>query len=359
MSSAEISEIPAAAGVAPRSAVVDEARPLRWIVSPKYDLCFFIGSCVFTLLFFALYRGAHQMGWLLGGDQILITYFIFTAFFDHPHIFQTFSRTHGDGTEFQRRKALHTWGIAAFVAAGFVVMALGWEVELIVFAAIYGTWHIIRQHFGFLKVYKALNGDRAPIDNVLDFGTFYTGMFACFLTDYSDVRAPITIYGNLRVAFPNLPAEPGEWLWVAFLVLLTGLGFRQVWRVATGQRVNTPKLLLLAAALGTHYFVFFATATPFLVAEALETAYHDIQYQGWMMHYQRRRLNARHVVLKWGAMALCYGLLVGTIEIFGLMRHGWEWVFVPFTMLVIWHYYVDGRIWKFSEDPELRDLLRR
>ena len=26
--------------------------------------------------------------------------------------------------------------------------------------------------------------------------------------------------------------------------------------------------------------------------------------------------------------------------------------------LVIWHYYVDGRIWKFSQDPELRDLLK-
>ncbi len=58
-------------------------------------------------------------------------------------------------------------------------------------------------------------------------------------------------------------------------------------------------------------------------------------------------------------MALIYGLCVGAIETLGLMRPGLAWLFVPFTMLVIWHYYVDGRIWKFSQDPELRDLIRR
>jgi hypothetical protein len=338
---------------------VARAAPLRWIVSPRYDLFFFIGSCVVTLGFYLLYLWAGHMGWLLGGDRILVTYFLFTAFFDHPHIFQTFARTHGDKVEFQRRRTLHTWGLAAFLLAGVGVVAAGWEAELIVFAAIFGTWHIIRQHFGFLRVYKALNSDRAPLDNFLDYGTFYTGMFACFFTDYGDLRGPIVIYGAEKVTFPSLPGELGEGLWFVFLVLLTALAFRQVWRFATGQRVNAPKLLLMTAALGTHYFVFFATATPFLVAEALETAYHDVQYQGWMMHYQRCRLAVRRVVLKWLTVALAYGLVVGAIETLGLMRPGWLWLFVPFTMLVIWHYYVDGKIWRFSEDPELRDLLRK
>lgn len=330
----------------------------RWIVSPRYDLFFFIGSCGFTFLFYLLYQAAGGMGWFLGGDRILVTYFVFTAFFDHPHIFQTFTRTHADPEEFQRRKTLHTWGIAAFVAAGFGVALLRWEAELIVFAAIFGTWHIIRQHFGFLRVYKGLNGDKAPLDNVLDYGAFYTGTLACLLNDYTDLRGPIRIYGALQVRFPELPSGSGELLWGVFLAFLVGLGFRQIFLVATGRRVNTPKLLLMGAALLTHWFVFFATATPFLVAEALETAYHDVQYQGWIAHYQRRRFQVKGVVLKWGAAALLYGVAVGTIETLGLMRPGWAWLFIPFTMVVIWHYYVDGRIWKFSEDPELRDLLK-
>lgn len=334
------------------------ASGVRWIVSPRYDLFFFTGSAVVTFLFYGLYTQAHRAGWFLGGDNILVTYFVFTALFDHPHIFQTLSRTHGDRVEFERRRTMHTWGLGLFLAAGALVALLGLEKELIVVAAVFGTWHIIRQHSGFLRLYKGINNDRAPIDNWLDFGAFYTGAFACLINDYSGPRSTIQIYGSLAVHVPSLPGWCGEFLWAVFLVLLVALGFRQVWRVATGQSVNYPKLLLMAAALTTHWFVFFATATPFLVAEALETAYHDIQYQGWILHYQRRRFQMRSLMLRWGLAALAYGLLAGSIEIFGLMRPGYSWVFIPFTMLVIWHYYIDGRIWRFSQDPELRDLVQ-
>lgn len=331
----------------------------RWLVSARYDSFFFIGSCVFTLLFYVFYRQANRMGWLLGGDQILITYFVFTAFFDHPHIFQTFSRTHGDPVEFHRRKALHTWGLGAFLIAGTAVAALRLEAEMIVFAAIYGSWHIIRQHYAFLKMYKALNRDTAALDNWLDYGLFYSGMFACFTYDYSELDGPIRIYGDLAVAFPTIPGDLATCLWTVFMVSLVGTGIRQIWRIGAGEPVNTPKLLLLAASLGTHYFVFYATATPFLVAEALETAYHDIQYQGWIRHYQQRREPLRRWIGRWALAAALYGLIAGAIELFGLMRPGWSWLFVPFTTLVIWHYYVDGLIWKVSVDPELRELTRQ
>jgi hypothetical protein len=344
--------------VAARRATV---KPVRWIVSPRYDLTFFIGSCVLTLAFFGIYRIAHHFGFVLRGDSILITYFLFTAFLDHPHIFQTFSRTHYDRAEFAKRRTLYTWGLGGFIAAGFVFMALGWEAYLIVGAAIYGTWHIIKQHYGFLKIYKALNDDRAPLDNFLDAAAFFVGMFACFFYDYGDLHGPLVIYGDLKVTMPSVPSEWGEWGWNLFLVLITLVGFRQVWRAATGRTVNVPKLLLMAAALGTHYFVFFATATPFLVAEALETAYHDVQYQGWMMHYQRKRFpEVKRVALKWLGVGLLYGVVVGVIEVLGLLRPGsWAmWLFIPFTMIVLFHYYVDGLIWRFRDDPDLRNLLR-
>ncbi|HEX8551774.1 MAG TPA: hypothetical protein VF681_09490 [Abditibacteriaceae bacterium] len=336
------------------------ARPrVRWIVSKRYDLTWFIGSCVLTWIFFAIYRAATVGGWAPRGDSILVTYFIFTAFFDHPHIFQMFSRTHFDKEQFAKRRTLYTWGLAGFIAVGFVVVALGLEAQLIVFAAIYGTWHIIKQHMGLIRAYKIINDDLHPIDNWLDSATFYIGMFACLFNDYSDVHGPVVIYRELRAAFPSFPLPIGEWMWSTFLILLVLLGARQTWRAAEGKLINWPKLLLMTAALSTHYFVFFATATPFLVAEALETAYHDAQYHGWMMHFQRKQFpNVKRVALKWMAVALVYGAVVGTIEILGLASRGvWLWVFVPFSMLVIYHYYVDGLIWRFREDPELRKRL--
>ena len=51
---------------------------IRWLVSPKYDLGFFIFSCVLTFIFYGIYRVAHHAGFVLNGDAILITYFIFT-----------------------------------------------------------------------------------------------------------------------------------------------------------------------------------------------------------------------------------------------------------------------------------------
>jgi hypothetical protein len=333
--------------------------PTRWIVSKRHDLTFFVFSCVLVWIFYGLYSVARSWGWFWRGDSILITYFLFTAFFDHPHIFQTFSRTHADKSVFNQRRGLFTWGIAAFIVVGFGIAALGLEAELIVFAALFGTWHIIRQHAGLIKAYKNLNADTLPIDNWLDFSMFYVGMFACLFHDYGDLHGPIPIYGDLSARFPSIPGEWGQWGWNVFLLLFTLWGARQTWRVMEGRSINWPKVLLMAAALSTHYFVFFAAAVPFLVAEALETVYHDVQYQGWIAHFQQKRFpNVKRVALKWFGVAMCYGILVGTIEVYGLMNRGWAmWVFIPFTMIVLWHYVVDGLIWRFREDAELRALL--
>lgn len=64
-------------------------------------------------------------------------------------------------------------------------------------------------------------------------------------------------------------------------------------------------------------------------------------------------------MLGWLGMAMLYGLLVGVLEIIGLQNEGWAFLFLPFTMLVIFHYYIDGKVWKLRDYPELRALLTR
>ena len=332
--------------------------PSRWLVSRRYDLGFFILSCVVTWVFLGIYWALDTTGVALDGRTVLITYLLFTALFDHPHIFQTFSRTHADRVEFRRHRLSHTWGLGAFVLAGFLLSAMGYESELIVFSALFGSWHIIRQHWGFLRVYKARNADFAPVDNWLDGLTFYTGMAAFILYDYTGNEPETIIYGDLRATFPSVPPWLGQLWWYAFLVCLVAFVARQAWRLHRGLPLNIPKLLLMVAAMGTHGLVFFFTATPFLVAEALETAYHNVQYQGFIMHYQRRRFGA-HVVAKWFAIAMAYGIVVGVIEIFGLLHRGMSWVFTPFAMAVLYHYWVDGKIWRMRQAPELRHAILR
>jgi hypothetical protein len=328
----------------------------NWIVSARYDLFFFIGSCALTWVFLGLYHGLRSAEILARPESVLVTYFVFTALFDHPHIFQTFARTHADRREHARHRLTHTVGLAAFIVAGFVLAGLGYLRQLIVVAAIWGSWHIIRQHWGFLRAYKAVNGDTARIDDLLDGALFYSGMLGFLLYDYAGITGETPIYGSLRVTFPSIPPWIADVAWYAFLVVLALFVVRQL-VLLRARALNVPKLVFLLAALGTHGLVFRGTSTPFLVAESLETAYHNVQYQGWIMHYQRRRFGGTRVVLRWLAMALAYGLVVGTIEVIGLTEETLSWVFLPFFMIVLYHYYVDGKIWKLSKDPELRQAM--
>ena len=108
---------------------LSERFSMNWIVSRRYDGFFFIGSCVFTLFFLRIFMWAETQDLAPQGDSVILTYFIFTAIFDHPHIFQTFSRTHADKEEFEERKHMHTWGLAAFIVAGLILTGMGFEKE--------------------------------------------------------------------------------------------------------------------------------------------------------------------------------------------------------------------------------------
>lgn len=344
-------------GIEPRLAASTLRLSARWLVSPRYDLCFFIGSCVLTWLFLGLYHLLAAFGLAPRAESVLLTYFVFTAFFDHPHIFQTFSRSHLDPVERERHRFAHTWGLGLFIVVGYVLAAFKLFPYVIVGAAIFGSWHIMRQHWGILRAYKALNDDREPADERLDFILFWSGAAALYLHDYTGNPPQTQIYGKLVAPFPSLPASLGDGMLWAFLIILAIYVVRQVQKARRGEALNLPKLLLLVAALGTHGLVFFATATPFLIAEALETAYHDVQYQGWIRHYQTRRF-ASAVAKRWLKLGFAYGLLVGCFEVLALLddeRFGW--LFIPFGMIVLWHYWVDGKIWKLRQQPELREAV--
>ena len=333
--------------------------PQRWIVSPGYDLAFFIGSCVVSILFLGLYLWANAYGWAPGGDSVLMTYFIFNALLDHPHIFQTFSRTHYDSEEFARRRGLYTWGLGALIVLGWVLVWAGLKTHLIVFAAFYGSWHIVRQHSGFLKAYKGLNRDTERVDDILDGGIFYAGLLAFILHDYVDLHGPVVIYEGLSAPFPSVPGWLSQSAWAIFWVFAGAFVLRQLQRLLRGQGLNVPKLLLLSAILSTRFLLFWFFTTPFLVAEALETAYHNVQYHGWMNHYQKRRYQHARVAATWLVLALVYGGIVALIETLNLLHPNsfWDYLFAPFAMLILFHYYIDGKVWRFRDYPKLREQM--
>jgi hypothetical protein len=334
----------------------------RWLVSARYDLSFFILSCSLCFAFLFLYEALVYWGFSFKGEALLITYGLYTMLFDHPHIFQTFSRTHMDEIEFARRKWFHIGLPLLYVFLGLVVTWAEYGNELLVFAALYGSWHIIRQHWGFLKAYQIRNADVDVVDQGVDALLFYSGMFCCFFSDYAEDNGPVYIFGDHFVLFPHLPAEISEVLWALFWLSLVVFALRQIQRLQEGQAINLPKLLFLGAALGSHMTIFMATSTTFMVAEAIETSYHNVQYQGWMMHYQKKRFPAlKNMTKQWLCMSLIYGGLMGSLEMLSLFESQlWaKWLYVIPAMLVIYHYTIDGYVWRFRSSPELGVLFAK
>ena len=48
------------------------------------------------------------------------------------------------------------------------MVLLGWTLGLVILVAIWAYYHVIRQHYGFMVLYKVKNRDLRPIDNTLD-----------------------------------------------------------------------------------------------------------------------------------------------------------------------------------------------
>src|ERR1700704_5538598 len=89
---------------------------LRWIISARDDLVWFIGSVISSYALLFLYvKGLVPLIPMMGLWAILI---------DAPHVFPTFSRTYFDRTERTTRRRL-LWGSLLFFALGPLLVLAG------------------------------------------------------------------------------------------------------------------------------------------------------------------------------------------------------------------------------------------
>ena len=131
----------------------------RWIINSREDLIWFIGSVASSYALLILYvAGALPLIPMVAGWAILI---------DAPHVFGTFSRTYFDASEWKTRKRLML-GSLLFFAVGPAMVLLGVGFTFFFIAALWAYYHLVKQHYGFMVLYKKKNNDLAPVDNALD-----------------------------------------------------------------------------------------------------------------------------------------------------------------------------------------------
>lgn len=362
---------------------------LRWIISARDDLIWLIGSVLSSYALLALYvSGVLPLVPMVALWAILI---------DAPHVFGTFSRTYFDRTERRNRSRL-LWGSLLFFAIGPIMVLAGAGLVFFFLAALWAYYHLVKQHYGFMVLYKKKNNDLAPVDNALD------RLLLLFAFNYPFV-AFITLDPEAMARVPK-PLQAGvnglaTILLVGTIVLGIGWLGRQIQRAITGQPLNLPKYLLLAAAIPMHWIVLL-TPMPHkpIAIVAILTIYHNLQYHRLIWFHNKKYQAGSAGILpavvgksvaphgndlrqKYGAAELISRRLLYYIAfgiLFGLIYQGPRQILGYMTLKgsdgatltpafpiqlgisFLWgyafiHYYLDSKIWRIRRDPSVGKAL--
>jgi hypothetical protein len=341
-----------------------------WIVSARADLGWFtLGGAASGYIFWALWRFTHV--------PLIVLVGIWAVIFDETHGFATISRTYLDADERQRR-GRWLWGSLAFfltIGPVLILLHLGDLLELA--TVLWGYYHVFKQHYGFMMMYKKKNRDLKPEDMKLDKLFFATAFYFPFLTyPLHDKEAaamlPFPIIPRLASVYENL---------LLFLLILVTLAYmvRQVQKWRQGLSLNWPKQVLFASAIPVNYLLFHS-GMPLLGVYAAVTIFHNVQYHRLVWFYNQNKyaqvpdkakkyglatlVNSRW--LTYVAAAALYAVVFDVVPRFvlhgavGLMNVGTrnQIIFSFFAAPGLLHYWVDGHIWKVRSDPELRTYLQ-
>src|SRR5205823_11193112 len=172
----------------------------------------------------------------------------------------------------QTRKRLML-GSLLFFLIGPVLVLLGAGFTFFFVAALWAYYHLVKQHYGFMVLYKKKNNDLAPVDNALD------RLLLMFAFNYPFVA----FIANDPNAMARVPPMPRNGVNSVAMLLLGGtivLGIlwlaRQLQRAALRQTLDVPKYLLLAAAIPMHWIVLLTPMPNKPIAiVAILTIYHN------------------------------------------------------------------------------------
>ena len=346
---------------------------LRWIISAREDLVWFIGSVSASYLLLILYaNGILPLVPMVAGWAILI---------DAPHVFGTFSRTYFDRAEWKTRRRLLLGSLVFFIVGPvFVLLGLGFTFFFV--AALWAYYHLVKQHYGFMVLYKKKNNDLAPIDNALDrllllFAFNYP--FVAFIANdpAAMARVPPILRGGVKAV--------AMLLLIGTVVLAIGWLIRQAQKAFVHEPLNVPKYLLLAAAIPMHW-VALATPMPAkpIALVAILTIYHNLQYHRliWFHNQKYRRIDVR-ANSSYGAASFISRRLIfylGCGILFGIIYQGPRQYLgylnlhtgdspaalslpIQLGIAFLWgyafiHYYLDSKIWRVRRDPSVGQALK-
>jgi len=326
----------------------------NWIIGRQDDLTWFIGSAA---------AGYLALGLLKVGFPFWPLYFIWLVLIDGPHVFATATRTYFDRSE-RGRRGLLLWLIVPASLLGPAMWAAGQERIFYLFVFSWLHYHIAKQHFGFVMIYKRKNGDHARADFLIDRYCLLVALLFPLLrfiiADYPALARLNFVRGVEKVALV---------VYVAAGLIFVG---RQAQKLVVGGPLNPPKLLLFLAVVPLQWLAFNqAIHSPHGILEAgiAVGLCHSLQYHRLMWFHNRNRYAgpdgatragwaatlSRSFIYYFGAAA-GLNLICNVIPTLGLSNVG-------FLQVAVWgpaitHYCLDAKIWRVRGDRELAAALK-
>jgi tetratricopeptide (TPR) repeat protein len=337
------------------SVVASTSRP--WIAGPWLDLAFFIGVPLFLVPLILARPGRPAV-------QELLLYL--GAFGALGHHLPGMMRAYGDRELFRR----YRWRFVLAplflggVCVGFTLAGLGGVVLITFF---WTTWHTLMQIFGFARIYHAKSAAPAAtarrtarIEQLLCIG--WIGAPLAF----SDSRVGYVLELYYRCGGPLVPEAALELArrgWIAATLGISAVYLLDLllsWRA--GLRPSPVKLGFLAVSFGFWWFCM-AAVDHLVVGIALFDVFHDVQYLALVWLFQRRRVEAgegvtgftRFLFRRSGALI---GLYVGLVVAYGSIGYFSDALASERVRQVVlgllaasalYHFYLDGFIWKVRE----------
>lgn len=404
----------------------------RWIHGVGSDLAWYIGSAVFGWLFVALVlvfgRGLDnpvsdpfyelELGGLTLAISLgLVVVASWALLIDAPHVWATLARTWLDPDEWASKRATLLTSLAFFAlgpAAVFgpyllgtviplapATMALGSSV-FFVFFRLWAYYHVVRQHWGFLVLYKRRNDDWSdPAENRVDAWFFNVALYLPVLVFVTAPWYRATGMPELGLSTPlfgahSLASILHPVMMAAYPATLLAFVWFQARQYRRGRPRNGPKLLLLLSIVPLH-FVVFAHPLLALFVVPIVTVGHNLQYHRIVWSFGRNKYGRRTEPVFRFARAAFHSVPVylglGLVFTFALYQGPWAammkrglahafdaWVFrgvgmvaglvspetagvgarVAATLFLGWamqHYYLDAKIWRVRRDPTVEKNL--
>lgn len=327
-----------------------------WILSPGWDWLLFIGSPLVVAALFVPLIGRVR------SEQLSL---FLLAFFTFGHHLPGFLRAYGDRDLFARYKWRFLLAPPLVFAATLASDTHGLH-GLLLLVFLWDIWHVLMQHYGFMRIYDAKMGVTDSKTARLDWGVSLSWYVTAIA--WSPHYVHDLFYRVFSSGVPVVPAglvKAVTWGLAALSVLVTVLYVAHQWR----RRMNLRKLATLAAFLFASWYLY-AGIRDFVAGFAIWSAFHCLQYFGIVWAYNRNRREREGALAGWAEAMFaprplwvaCYAAV---ILAYGAVNYSTQWIadetarrwLMSFVITSgALHYYYDAFIWKIREPETARWL---